>query len=42
LEKSSVSLRMGTPTFGMPPQGSYAFELQTTNGQATLFLAAAA
>lgn len=42
LEKSSVSLQMGTPTFGTPPQDSYAFELQTTNGQATLFLAAAA
>lgn len=42
LEKSSVPLKMGTPTFGMPPQGSYAFELQTTNGQATLFLATAA
>ncbi len=42
LEKSAVSLQMGTPTFGTPPQDSYAFELQTTNGQATLFLATAA
>lgn len=42
LEKSSVRLEMGTPTFGLPPEGGYAFELQTTNGNATLILAAAA
>jgi hypothetical protein len=38
LETEAIKLTMGTPTFGIPTDGGYAFLLQTTVGQATLIL----
>jgi hypothetical protein len=38
LQTEAIKLTMGTPTFGFPSDGGYAFLLQTTVGQATLIL----